>query len=409
MSLEFNQVVEQVQTMGRYLAHRANDAGTKLERALEWFYAATDLDAVHDRIKLVRESSVSGYRGAAPLPRPYDEIICGVGDRPAAPELAIVTASDGSQIYPDPHSFAQYYLINVSSFVYYHGETRVPLQATLPKLYYSENDTLDRDGRLVTNQTVNARRSLMEVQRLADLAWELRSEGVPLVAMHDGGLLKFFGGTEVAGAHEIERDYMKALEKLHDAGALLIGYLDVPRSKYLVSLLHLLNLAPEQVNDANLKTNGEIEGLTDDQIYSLVLQSGERSALMVQNSPQNREYKDRGAQYEIASFYLNVSHTATRSSIARIDVPMWVAQNKGAVAAIHALIMEQCAIQGRRHYPYALTRADELAYVSSVEKSQLDELIRVAMRRADLEPEESNKLQTKGLARSHKRQHRLKV
>lgn len=409
MSLEFNKVVEQVKIMGRYLAHRANDAGTKLERALEWFYAATDLDVVHERIKLVRESSVSGYRGAAPLPRPYDEIVCGVGELPPTPETATVLASDGSQVYPDQHSFAQYYLINISTFVYYHGASRVPFQATAPHLYYSEHEVLDRDGRLITNQTVNARRSLMEVQRLADMAWELRGDLPPLVAMHDGGLLKFFGATDVAGAHEIERDYMKALEKLRDAGALLIGYLDVPRSKYLISLLHLLNLAPEQVNDANLKANGEIEGLTDDMLYSVVLQPGERSALMAQNSPQNREYKDRGADYEIASFYLNVSHNPSRSSIARIDVPLWVAKDRQAVAHLQALIIEQCLIQGRRHYPYALTRADELAYVSSVEKSQLDELIRVSMRNAQLEPEISNKLQTKGLARSHKRQHKLKV
>jgi hypothetical protein len=222
-------------------------------------------------------------------------------------------------------------------------------------------------------------------------------------------LLKFSGATDVAGAREIERDYMKALEKLRDAGALLIGYLDVPRSKYLISLLHLLSLAPDQVNDANLKSNGEIEGLTDDMLYSVVLQPGERSALMAQNSPQNREYKDRGADYEIASFYVNVSNSGRHASVARIDLPMWVAKEKAAVAQVHALIMEQCAIQGRRHYPYALTRADELAYVSSVEKSQLDEMIRVAMRRMALDPEVSNKLQTKGLARSEKRQHRLRV
>lgn len=393
--------------MGRYLAHKANDAGTKLERALEWFYAATDLDAVHERIKLVRDSSVSGYRGAAPLPRPFDEIVCGVGEAPAPPDSAIVIAVDGSQVYPDPHSFAQYYLINISAFVYHHGETRAPSQTTAPTLYYSDKEVQDRDGRLITNQTVNARRSLMEVQRLADLAWEMRGDGVPMIAIHDGGLLKFFGGTEVAGAQEIERDYMQALEKLYHAGALLIGYLDVPRSKYLISLLHLLNLPPEQVNDANLKTNGEIEGLTDDMLYGLVLQAGERSALSVQNSPQNREYKDRGADYEIGSFYVNVSNA--RPSIARIDVPLWVAKDKRAVADIHALVLAQCAIQGRRHYPYALTRADELAYVSSVEKGHLDEMIRLSMRNAELEPEISNKLQTKGLARSHKRQHRLKV
>ena len=88
---------------------------------------------------------------------------------------------------------------------------------------------------------------------------------------------------------------------------------------------------------------------------------------------------------------------------------MWVARDKSAVGALHALIVAQCGIQGRKQYPYALTRADELAYVSSIEKSQLDAMIRVEMFQNHLQPEASNKLQTKGLARGVKRQHRLGV
>jgi hypothetical protein len=57
-----------------------------------------------------------------------------------------------------------------------------------------------------------------------------------------------------------------------------------------------------------------------------------------------------------------------------------------------------------------LTRADEMAYVSSLEKQQLEELIRVEMLKNRMEPEQSNKLQTKGLARGQtRRQHRLKA
>jgi hypothetical protein len=151
-----------------------------------------------------------------------------------------------------------------------------------------------------------------------------------------------------------------------------------------------------------------MEGLTDDMLFAHVLEPGERSAVMTQNSPQNRTYKDKNdsGDFEIAFFYVNVSN-GSRPTIARIDIPMWVARDKEAVAALHALIIAQCSIQGRKHYPYALTRADELAYVSSIEKSQLDEMIRVEMMRNQLEPEASNKLQTKGLARGDKRQHRL--
>jgi hypothetical protein len=268
----------------------------------------------------------------------------------------------------------------------------------------------DKDGRLVTNQTVNARRSLAEMQWLARGAWELRDAAArPMIGLHDGGLLKFFGSADVAGAQDIENEYMNALHQLYDAGAILAGYLDVPRSTYIIALLHLLSLAPNQINDANLKTNGELEGLNDAMLLAHVLEPGERSAVMTQNSPQNKEYRDRkGADFEIAFFYLNVS-TSHRASIIRVDIPMWVAKDKDAVGALHRLILDQCAIQGRKHYPYALTRADELAYVSSIEKQQLEELIHVAMLEQEIEPSASNKLQSKSLARGDRQQHRLKV
>src|SRR5690606_34591184 len=138
-------------------------------------------------------------------------------------------------------------------------------------------------------------------------------------------------------------------------------------------------LAPEQVNDANLRSNGELEGLTDAMLFAQVLAPGERSALMVQNSPQNRDYGIKlGTEFEIACFYVNVAR-GEHPTIARIDLPMWVGRSKAAVNALHALIVAQCSIQGRKRYPYALTRADELAYVSGIEKSQLDEMIRVEL------------------------------
>ena len=417
MTLEFTKIVDQVQTMGRYLGKRDQNLASRLEIALERFNQLCDLDPVHQRIKLVRESSVSGYRGATPMPQPYSEVLCGVGDVPAAPALATIIAADGSQIYPDQHAAALYYLINIGIFVYFQGETRLPLQATHPELYYSDKLLLDRDGRLITNQTVNARRSVSEMEWLAKQVWtqaqdvqQNGNEPRPILALYDGPLLKFFGANEVASSQEIERDYMEALQRLYDSGALLAGYGDKPRSTNLISLLHLMSLAPEQVNDANLKTNGELEGLSDAALFGAVLQPGQRSAIMVQNSPQNREYKDRrGPEFEIGCFYVNVSTTA-QPIIVRLEIPMWVAYNPQAVNVLHALVVRQCAIQGRKHYPYVLTRADEMAYVSGLEKQQLDELIRVAMLNNRIEPEQSNKLQTKGMARGQqRRQHRLRV
>lgn len=409
MSLEFNKVFEQVQVMGRYLKHKGDTNSTRLQDALEMFYNAHDLDAVYERIDLVRKSTVSGYRGATAAPRPYGEVICASESAPPSPQYASILAADGSQIFPDAHSPAPYYLINIGLYTYHQGANRLPEQFTHPELVYNPTLLEDKDGRLVTNQTVNARRTLAEMQWLARGAWDLRTVEHVILAIHDGGLLKFFGAAEVAGSQDIENEYLNSLQKLRDTQAILAGYLDVPRSTYIISLLHLLSLDASQINDANLKNNGALEGLTDAMLLAHVLKSGERSAVMTQNSPQNKEYRDRkGADFEMAFFYMNVS-PSSRPNIVRVDIPMWVAKDKEAVGMLHRLLLDQCAIQGRKHYPYVLTRADEIAYVSSIEKQQLEELIRVSMLSQEMHPEASNKLQSKGLARGNRQQHRLKV
>lgn len=407
VALEFNKVIEQVQRMGRFLSKRNLSRSDRLELTLERFYAATDLEAVHHRIDQVRNSSVSGYRGAAPLPRPYSEYVCGVGDAPPLPESATILAADGSQVYPDPHANAMYYLINTGVYVYHHGEPRLPFQLTSPELAYSDSKLKDEDGRPITNETVNLRRSVEEMKWLARQAWELRDEARPLLALYDGPLLKFFGGANIAYVDQLEDDYVDALRQLHDARAVLSGYLDRHSSTYVITLLHLLSLDDSDVNELNLKTNGELEGLTDEHLFARVLEPGQRSALMTQNSPQNLEYLRKSPDYEIAFFYLNVA-TAGRPNIARVDVPMWVAREPAIVDALHALLLHQCSIQGRRHYPYALTRADEMAVVSNVEREQLNQLVSIEMLKNGLQPETSSKLQTKYLARGERRQHRLR-
>ena len=101
---------------------------------------------------------------------------------------------------------------------------------------------------------------------------------------------------------------------------------------------------------------------------------------------------------------------AFQDAIARIDIPMWVARDPQKVNDLHALILEQCAMQGRNPYPYALTRADELAVVSSKDKAKLEEMIRLEWRlnKPDIDPLViSAKNFGKQVARSQKRLHEL--
>jgi hypothetical protein len=174
----------------------------------------------------------------------------------------------------------------------------------------------------------------------------------------------------------------------------------------MMQLLYLLSLRDENEVKAKqmlLTQAGDLEGLRDWQFFRSVLEPGDRSAIMVQNSPRNFEFRQRGTSYEIAFFYLNVG-TAHQPHIVRVDIPVWVARDRAAVESLHSLLLAQCRMQGRNPYPYVLTRADELAVVTGRDRRKLDELVKAQIRRStDLpidKPEYLGKDRGKDLARS---------
>jgi hypothetical protein len=357
---------------------------------------------------VVRGPEVSGYRGAAPLDVPDAEPINRITGAPALPESATLIATDGSQIYPHDQSSVHYYLINTAAFIYYHGYEHTPITLTEPQLAYHKSLVHDNNRQLISSRTVDARRTLAEMQTLATQAWaQYRANAPrPIVALYDNHLL-FWANADVTGGDQIMRDYQTALGQLYDAGAILGGYIDSPsRSRTVLRLLYLSSLRDEAEivsKQKLLETGGDLEGLRDVHLFAHVLENGERSALMVQNSPRNLEYRHKNEGFEIAFFYVKVFN-GYQSAVARVDVPMWVARNRASVDALHALVLEQCAMQGRTPYPYALTRADELAVVTSKDKRKLEELIRLELRKQGVEPTPlPAKAASKRAARSDKR------
>jgi hypothetical protein len=396
VTLEFDKVMPQVERMGRALAARNVSLSQRADFGWQMFQRLDDLDAIHDRIQLARERD-AGFRGAAPLGEPVNRAY----PLPPVPARATLLAADGSQVYPDTHAAALYYLINVGVFVYQHGIDDLPEQITVPELRYTDEYVRTRSGQVITNIAVNARRTVTELRLLAREAWDRRASEQPLLAIGDGPLL-FWVGKDVPDGAQLQNDYIGAMVHLHDTHAAmqrdsgqtasLVGYVDRPSSAFLVSLVHLMSLSPDDVRAAALTTNGELEGLPDQLLMFKLLEPGERSALFVQQSPQNKRYHDKGESYEIAFFYLNVSAGAPYH-LARIEMPMWVAREPALVDQVHALLYDQCRVMWQ--YPYVLTRADELAVVRGHERSQLEEIIEIALLNNDQPVEHSEKLDSK--------------
>ncbi len=393
MSLEFNKLTAQVQKMGDMVEQLDFDISEQLIIAKRRFAAAGDIDAVSERIQWVRQSNISGYRGAALLDdmaMPPNMIFPAP---PPTPEHTTIIAADGSQIYPNERAPVHYYLINIGVYIYRTSDASLPEQLTIPSLYYHKAHVHDEHQRVITNRTVDARRTVAEMQALQEIAWErYRQHKEPIVALYDNNLM-FAPNKEIMDQDTLMNAYHGALSRLHDfenegAKFALGGYVDNPRGSVVLRLLHLLTIRDAQelkFKQKEIESGGDLDGLRDQHLFRAVLKPGERSATLVQNSPRNFAFKQRNPAHEIAFFYVKVGNER-HSNIARVDVPAWVAKNPQLVDYLHAVLLDQAAMQGRNPYPYALTRADELAYVSSKDKAKLEEMINIELRLKGIGP-----------------------
>ncbi len=391
--------------MGRAIAHRTEDISERGQRARELWHSADDLDLLHHKIDLVRERD-AGYRGAAP----HQEAINQAYAAPTIPEQAVIVAVDGSQVYPDMHAAALYYLLNIGHFIYYHGTGDRPKEGSDPQLYYNDTDLREKNGHgaIIQNGVVNDRRTVQELATVTRISVEEYEHPVPLLGLVDGRLL-WVAQPTIPGAQHLNSFYADALkdfyaihqEKSHNAS--LAGYVDSEEGRFLIRLLHLLLLDDDDIHKAALEEPGPFEGLTDSWLLRHVLAPGERSAVMIQQSPRNKDYRQYlGEVYEIAFFYINVGSVAT-PHIARIEIPMWVVDAPDAVDEVHGLILSQCRLTGR--YPYALTRADELAVVRGHERQHLENMIHIELLKHKQAVMKSPKQQGKDHARADRRRY----
>jgi hypothetical protein len=383
MTLELNQVVGEIDEMGRLLADQARRQRQALPaaRALLCYMAEEQ-----EQWRVLAESPVGQEANCA---LPTHEPLSATFSAPRPPERAAVLAVDGSQIPPDPHGLALYYLINVGSLVYRHGSGQAPLAATDPSIAYAADTT----GRLLTAEQLAARRDVAEIQKLADLA-EAESGSGPVVALLDStvGLHAWSSAIPAAEQEALAETYAAQLDRIRLAGAALAGVVSRSRA---IGAIRLLNLA-RQDSSSGVPDLDPFLGLTDQMLWGS-LQPGERSALL-----------GRPGTDGVCFFYLNTDPpdwpqlAGVEAEPARIEVPPWVAQSREKLAWVHALVYDQCRINNG--YPYALTRADELAIILNEEREALEAMIVQAMSRQGLPlPRLSRKAAQKRIARAPSR------
>lgn len=300
-------------------------------------------------------------------------------------EGATLTAVDGSQIFPDRHAAVLYYLIQVGGLVFrYNGQT--PEQHSREQLYFHEADLYDDQGYLISQERVGMRRLIHELRFLAELAEAEDAPHAPL-ALTDGPLLWPYAERGRADVLALQ-DYLAALTRLQQAGALPVGYVDRPGGRYLMDLLWATQLAPGDI--ANRLPENPLRRLSDYRLMAYTLAPGERSIWFTRTSSTQQRHQTAG--HEIWFCYCNLGQPGL-PVIARVELPAWGAQRAAEVDVLHAVLHHQAHVLNG--YPYALARAHEIALVTTADKLALEDVIQQRLLAAGVIPRPSEKARQK--------------
>ena len=327
----------------------------------------------------------------------------------ARPKRLTVVATDGSQIFPDRHEVSPCFLLNVGYVVIHYGTGERPILSSRPSLYYKEEDLYEEvDGRRsrITRESVGIRRGVLEFSYLANLSIKEKEEGRSVVALSDGTLIQWsLEGRPPNLRLAMLQKYLDAFEKMRLAGVPFAGYISSPGSADVINSLRV-GLCPEEPTNcdacpwkAELRERlldgihnieppalpgglpcSPIEGVTDQILFSRVLEKGERSGIFHSQSKILNDY----GPHRISFFYLN-----TGSEIARVEIPAWVAENPNDLGLLHASLYDQA--QKGKGYPVALSEAHEKAVVRGPDRELFYRFLRDTLIRNEVRAEISLK------------------
>lgn len=405
MALEFEKLTDKVMDMAAAAAERQQARTGVLDEVMAVFaqYAAA-WEVVEARIaEAVQLTLLAQPPQPFQAARPFDRLRplnSPIFPKPPI-DRATLIAIDGSQIVPDRHGAFVYHLINIGHMVYFHGSDTAPYAVADPELFFPQADDVDLE--FIDETLVTIKRDTAEIARLAELTQEHKAADQPLLAILDQRLLYAPVGNIKQAVHDRAMfDWQTSMDDVRAFGGWLVGFIDRPAKRPVLRMLHTLRamagerptFSPERSRDLE-----DWEALDDVHLFDALLRKGERSALFIDVSQRNLQFASRQALNEMCFFYLKTGGRGRE--IARVDLPLWVAQTEGAADAIHSLIYDQCQLLG--NYPYVLARADEMAVVRRQDQEELEFRMSRQMDKHGLDSNRTGKQQSKDIIRGNSR------
>ncbi|MFT3892168.1 MAG: DNA double-strand break repair nuclease NurA [Anaerolineales bacterium] len=365
MPIDYQQIYTKIQELGKGLRERRQTLEKRRADVWELMNAFNlDLDLLNSLVDSARQADPS-VRCA----RPMDEALLSAHPKPDTVTQATLIAADGSQILPDRHAAIQYYVINVGAIAMQIGSGSSPQIFTETELHVLDEfeDTIFSESQIALQRDVAERKKLLEVAQRYP---------APILAITEGQL-ELWGTADLNNSRDFEKtlgDYLDALKDMRDLNIVTSGYVDKPGANWVVRLLEITTVPKDELR--NIKKHHPFLGVTDRWLFEKVLGQYERSAIFALQAKSAEKYTDSIA---IHFFYLNVGEK-DKPVIVRVDIPLWVVENKEALDMLHCALIEQTQIMSHKPFPYILHRAHETAVVSMREKEQVDQLLALAIR-----------------------------
>ena len=369
MPFDFAKIATQIEELTREVPRGGRDEFVPLRDAFE------DMDVGELVARLTDKRTRHSFLPALPIQefnRSYPA--------PPPPGDFSVLATDGSFILPDRHSPARFYLINVGRVHLHYGATPGADLSSTAELRYREQELLV-DGRIPVNPAIlGMRRAADELAALAQLALTVER---PAIALQDGTLILWsLNGQDPVVRDWVLEDFLAALDDLRERGVPVASYISYPGGKDVTDALRVSVCDfPGQGRTINCDLCRDerqvpacqiIPTVPDRHVFEHIarLRPGERSDVYRSKSKILEFYRE----HAIAFFYL---HTGTE--IARVEIPLWVADHPPHLELIHALIYDQC-LRGRG-YPSVLQEAHEQAVIGVNERRVVETLVEEALAR----------------------------
>jgi GNAT superfamily N-acetyltransferase len=381
MSLDLSKTVAQIDGMALDLRARQSDREARVRRALR---------AAHE---FSLDDGPPREPGEEAQDWPVARVLDAPDSRHAPPALPAdfcVAAVDGSHIDVDRHLPVRCFLINCGVSVLTYGSRPEAELFNRPRLYARDEELVIRDitsyrEQAIEGAVLGAKRTVEEIRTLVEVVRELPGS-TPTLALLDGSLvmLGLVGplNQDFVLRELVEEGFVGALDDLREMAVgrtlAVASYISLPGSAEVVGALRRMVCTYGDSNAAyRCRPRGPgrqpcdqcVGGVLDRDVYSRLLEPGERSAIFATSSLAVARYYGGN---DVHFFYVNVGE-----EIGRVEVPSWVAEDEGSLGLVHSLVVDQC----RRGdgYPVGLMEAHEQAVVGGADRRLFVQMVEQAL------------------------------